>query len=136
MPITILGALRIDGVSAMMSIEGATDAEVFLAFVNEVLGPTLRKGDLVVMDNLGAHRGRAVREAIESFGAVAVFLPPYSPDLNPIELAWSKIKAFLKTARARTRDALETALAMAIEIVTKEDSVGWFRHCGFMHQPI
>jgi len=114
-----------------MTIEGGTDGDVIVAFAREVLVPVLRPGDLVVLDNAGAHRDPRMREAIEGAGARVVFLPPYSPELNPIELAWSKLKAFLKTAKARTRESLMIATAMAIEMITPGDAAAWFRHCGY-----
>jgi transposase len=132
--ITMIGALTLDGLTAMMTIEGGTDADVFEAYVEHFLVPELSHGDIVVLDNLGAHRTRRVRELVEAAGARIWFTPPYSPDLNPIELAWSKLKAFLKTAKARTRDALDTAIAMAMDLITPKDAKGWYRHCGFRQQ--
>jgi transposase len=130
--ITMLGTLSVTGLSALMTVDGATDGEVFLAFVREVLTPTLRPGDIVVLDNLGAHRSAAARKAIEARGAQLVFLPPYSPDLNPIERCWSKIKTALRAAKARTREALEAAIKQAITTVTESDARAWFKHCGYV----
>jgi transposase len=129
--VTLLGALSVSGVEALMTVNGATDGEVFLVFVREVLSPTLHEGDVVVWDNLGAHRSQAVREAVEARGAQLLFLPPYSPDMNPIERCWSKIKTFLRAAKARTREALETAIKQALATVTESDARAWFAHCGY-----
>lgn len=133
-PITVIGALTADGLTAMMSIEGGTDTLVFQAYVDHVLVPELRPGDIVVLDNLAAHKADGVRASIDAAGATLVFQSPYSPDLNPIEMAWSKVKAFLRAARARSRDALDTALAWAMATVTADDAHGWFRHCGVGRQ--
>lgn len=129
--VTMLGALSVAGVEALMTVNGATDGDVFLAFVREVLSPTLQPGDVVIWDNLGAHRSQAVRAAVEARGARLLFLPPYSPDLNPIERCWSKIKTFLRAAKARTREALEEAIKQALATVTESDARAWFAHCGY-----
>lgn len=129
--LTMLGALSASGVEALMTVNGATDGEVFLAFVREVLTPTLEPGDVVVWDNLGAHRSAAVRAVVEARGARLLFLPPYSPDMNPIERCWSKMKTFLRAAKARTREALETAIKQALATVTESDARAWFAHCGY-----
>jgi transposase len=131
----MVGALTLEGMSAMMTVEGGTNEAVFLTFVLEVLGPTLRQGDIVVLDNLAAHKTAGVIAAIKSFGATPWFLPPWSPDLNPIEWAWSKIKNFLKISEARTLDSLNTAIAWAMEMVTSEDAKNWCSHCGYLYQP-
>jgi len=129
--VTMLGALSLSGVEALMTVNGATDGDIFLAFVREVLAPTLCAGDIVICDNLGAHRSQAAREAVEAEGARLVFLPPYSPDMNPIERCWSKIKTFLRAAKARTREALEAAVRQALATVTESDARAWFAHCGY-----
>jgi len=129
--ITMLASLGRRGLDALMTVEGATDGEVFKVYVEEVLCPTLRRGDIVVMDNLGAHKVSGVREAIEGRGAKLLYLPPYSPDLSPIEPCWSKIKTILRQAAARTREALEAALQQAISMVSKSDALAWFAHCGY-----
>ena len=129
--VTLLAALSGTGISAVMTVEGATDGLVFLAYVEEVLAPTLSAGDIVVLDNLGAHKVEGVRAAIEGRGARLIYLPPYSPDLNPIEKMWSKVKALLRSAAARTRDALEAAIAAALDAVTADDCRGWFASCGY-----
>jgi transposase len=131
---TLIASITLEGAMderAAMAVEGATDAQVFEAYVEHFLGPALREGQVVVMDKLGAHRTKKVRELIEARGAELVFLPSYSPDLNPIEEAFSKIKAILRKAEARTHEALLEALSEALSAVTPEDAAGWFRHCGY-----
>lgn len=128
----MIGALRLhEGLTAMMTVEGGTRGETFLAYVEEVLGPTLRRGDIVVLDNLGAHKTVEVREAVHRFGATLNFLPPYSPDLNPIEMARSKLKELLRGAKARTREALDRAIARAMSRITPQDTVGWINASGY-----
>ncbi|MFN2456387.1 MAG: IS630 family transposase [Pyrinomonadaceae bacterium] len=129
--VTMLAAIGMGGVSAPMTVNGAVDGEVFLAYVREMLVPTLREGDIVVMDNLSAHRVAGVAEAIEAKGARVEYLPPYSPDFNPIEQCWSKIKTALRAAKARTREALEAALKEALLTITEADVRAWFAHCGY-----
>jgi transposase len=129
--LTIIGALTLEGIVAAMTIEGATTAEVFLAFVNEILCPTLRRGQVVVMDNLAAHKVPGVREAIEAVGASVLYLPPYSPDFNPIEPAWSKLKNCLRSIGARTIPTLIDAVGTAIRQLTHSDCQGWFSYCGY-----
>ena len=132
--ITMLGALSLSGLTAMMTIEGGTTGEVFAAYVEHVLLPELSAGDCVVLDNLGAHRDQRARELIEGVGAKLVFLPPYSPDLNPIEYAWSKVKSLLKLAKARSHEALDEALGYVLNIVTPREAKGWIGHCGYRSQ--
>lgn len=129
--ITMLCCLSEAGLSAPMTVEGAVDGAVFKAYVNEILAPTLLQGDVVIMDNLGAHKVKGIREAIAARGAKVIYLPPYSPDLNPIEKCWSKIKTYLRAAKARTRQALEQALKEALLLVTEKDAQGWFASCGY-----
>jgi transposase len=128
---TMLGALDANGVRAMMTVEGGTDADVFEAFLEQVLVRKLRPGDIVVLDNVGAHKPHGMRQLVEAAGARLLFLPPYSPDLNPIELCWSKLKAALKDFGARTRDALDQAIKRAMDLVGADDAEAWFRHCGY-----
>jgi transposase len=128
---TLLGAMRLDGSTAAMVIESATDQDVFLAYVREILTPTLRPGDIVVMDNLSPHKAPAVAELIRAAGADVWYLPPYSPDLNPIEQMWSKVKALLRKAAARTSEALLQAIANALDAVSASDASGWFLNCGY-----
>ena len=129
---TMLSAIRVDGSKAPMVIEGPTDADVFEAYVGQVLVQSLGPGDIVVLDNLAPHKQPGVIEAIEATGAEVWFLPPYSPDLNPIEKMWSKIKAFLRKAKARTWDALLAAIKAALQEVTASDARGWFQSCGYI----
>lgn len=129
--LTLLGALTSQGLLASMTVESPTDAEVFLAYLEEVLCPCLQPGQIVIADNLSAHKVDGVRERIEAAGATLLYLPPYSPDFNPIEKAWSKIKQQLRKTKARTLDRLEHAVAEALSTVTSQDAHGWFRHCGY-----
>jgi transposase len=129
--LTLIGALSISGLEALMTVEGATDGEVFRAYVEQGLCPTLKVGDIVIMDNLGAHKVQGIREAIEGRGAEVIYLPPYSPDLNPIEKCWSKLKSAVRAIEARTREALEAAIAQVIETISEADARAWFAHCGY-----
>jgi transposase len=129
--VTMLGALSVQGLQALMTVDGATDAEVFRTYVKQVLGPTLRPGDIVVMDNLRAHKAVGVQQAMARRGARLLYLPPYSPDLSPIEPCWSKVKTALRKAKARTRAALDTAIAGVMVAVSLADARGWFKHCGY-----
>jgi transposase len=127
----MISSVRLDGTSACMTIEGATNTEVFYAYVLEVLVPALRAGDIVVMDNLGAHKNQRTLDLINRAGAQVRFLPAYSPDLNPIEMMWSKVKALLRKAQARTHPDLLAAIASALRAVTAQDALGWFAACGY-----
>ena len=120
-----------DGTTACMTIEGATNTEVFHAYVREVLVPSLRPGDIVVMDNLGAHKNERTIALIEQAGAEVRFLPAYSPDLNPIEMMWSKVKALLRKTQARTHSDFLHAIASGLNAVTPRDTLGWFAACGY-----
>ena len=125
--LTILGAMSTRGMIAAMTIEEPTDGDIFLAYVEHVLCPVLRTGDVVIMDNLSAHKDEDVRKWIEKQGAELLYLPPYSPDLNPIEKAWAKLKQLLRTAKARTRESLDQAIADLLPKITPEDAKAWFR---------
>ena len=127
----MIGALRIDGSTACMAIDGATDAEVFRAFIGQVLAPTLRPGDTVVMDNLSAHKDELTLSLIRQAGADVLFLPAYSPDLTPIEKMWSKVKNALRTAEARTPAVLITAIGSALASISRQDAINWFNSCGY-----
>jgi transposase len=131
--LTVLGALAGDGIAAAMTVAAATSTAVFLAFVEAVLVPALRgrPGALVVMDNLAPHKAAAVRAALDRAGLAHRYLPPCSPDLNPIEPCWSKLKSILRAAAARTAEALEAAPPGAVAAVTPQDAQAWFRHCGY-----
>lgn len=128
---TMISSVRLDGSSACMTIEGATDTLVFREYVRHVLCPSLRAGDVVILDNLMPHKSAETLALIEAVGASVRFLPAYSPDLNPIEKMWSKVKASLRAAQARTRAELETAIATALHSVTAHDAEGWFQSCGY-----
>ena len=128
---TLLASMDAKGMGPTLAVEGATDREVFEAYLEEVLAPSLRSGQIVVMDNLTAHKGDRVRELIEERGCELLYLPSYSPDLNPIEEAFSKIKGILRKAEARSREALIEAMGRALEAITPQDAEGFFRHCGY-----
>lgn len=128
---TTLAALGLKGVSAPWVFEGAMNTATFETYVEFVLCPTLRRGEIVVMDNLSAHKSARVCQLIEARGARVEFLPPYSSDFNPIELCWSKVKAALRAAKARTFEALVEALAKALRAVTPKEAQAWFAHCGY-----
>jgi transposase len=131
--ITLLAGLRLDGAVAPMVVDGPTDTDVFTAYVQQVLVPALRPGDIVVADNLSPHKGPHIRRMIEAAGAALWYLPPYSPDLTPIELMWSKIKAFLRKVKARTIDALIDAIRDALNAITTDDARAWFQHLGYVN---
>jgi transposase len=130
--ISMLAALGVKGLRAPMTVNGAVDGDVFRAYVRKVLGPVVRKGDVVLMDNLQAHKVSGIEEMIRERGARLEYLPPYSPDLNPIEQCWSKIKTFLRKKKARTRRALEAAIKQALTTITEADAKAWFNHCGYV----
>jgi len=128
---TFVGGLRLGGMTAPLVLDGAMDGPAFLAWIEQMLVPTLEPGDIVVMDNLPAHKPDAVRTAIEATGATLRYLPPYSPDLNPIEMAFSKFKALLKKAAARTIEDLWTAIAQALPQLTPNDCANYFTAAGY-----
>lgn len=128
---TVVAALGLQGLEAPWVFEGATSGLAFETYVDQVLGPTLHAGDLVLIDNLSAHKGEPVRHSLESRGARLHFLPPYSADWNPIELCWAKVKAALREAKARTFEALVDALADALRRVDPSEVLAWFAHCGY-----
>lgn len=128
---TFVGALRLDGMTAPMVLDGPMDGPAFLAWVEQMLAPTLKAGDIVVMDNLPAHKPDAVRAAVEATGATLRYLPPYSPDLNPIEMAFSKLKALLKKAAARTIEDLWAAIAEALPRIAAQDCRNFFAAAGY-----
>jgi transposase len=127
----MISSIRLDGTTACMAVNAATDAEVFRSYVAAVLAPTLRPGDVVVMDNLAPHKSEETLAIIHAAGAEVLFLPPYSPDLNPIEKMWSKVKQSLRTAEARTEEELHQAIGAALETVTAQDAAHWFVSCGY-----
>lgn len=127
----MIAALRLEGLGAPAVFDGPIDSPTFLAYVEQVLVPTLRPGDVVVLDNLAVHKQPEVRTAIEQAGALVRFLPPYSPDLNPIELAFAKLKAFLRAARPRSFDQVCSLMAIALELFTPDECAAYARHCGY-----
>jgi transposase len=128
---TLIGAIRQSGVAAAMTIEGALDTVAFQTYIKEVLVPTLREGDIVVLDNLKPHKNQAVVRAIRKAGAGVWYLPPYSPDYNPIEKIWAKVKSYLRKAEARTTEAVWRAIEQALALVTPVDCQNCFQHCGY-----
>jgi transposase len=128
---TVLSSMGVEGMGPSLTVEGSTTSVVFEAYVEQVLAPTLRKGQVVVMDNLSAHKGERIRDLIEEQGCELVYLPSYSPDFNPIEEAFAKIKGLLRKSEARTREALVEAIGWAISAVTAKDARGFFEHCGY-----
>lgn len=129
--LSLLAVLGSRGLSAPMTLEGPVDASVFRTYVAQVLGPTLVPGDIVVMDNLAVHKVAGVAEALQARGAKVEYLPPYSPDFNPIEQGWSKLKTALRQCKARTRRTLERALSTLLPTVSDADARAWFQHCGY-----
>jgi transposase len=128
---SLIAALGVNGVRCATVVDGAVNRDVFEAFVERVLAPELRPGDVVILDNLSSHKGEKARRLIESRGAELVFLPPYSPDLNPIEMVFSKIKQLLRSLACRTKDALWNAMQSILDRVTPSDAANCFRHCGY-----
>jgi transposase len=128
---TLLASMSLEGMGPCLAVEGTTSATVFEAYVEQVLAPNLRRGQIVVLDNLSAHKSERARELIEERGCQLLYLPPYSPDFNPIEEAFSKIKGALRKAQARTREALIEALGIAISAVTAREARGFIEHGGY-----
>ena len=133
--INLLGAIGINSLRCMMTVEGTVNGDVLEAFAQDVLAPKLRKDDVVVWDNLPAHKLQRVTNLIEARGAAVVFLPPYSPDLNPIEMLWSKLKAIIRKYAPRTPRAFERAVRKAMEAISTQDLRNWFKHSGVSGQP-
>lgn len=131
---TILSSVRLNGEKVYTTFSGAVNGERFKEYLRELLGQSLRSGDIVIMDNLRAHKVTGVAELIESSGATILYLPPYSPDLNPIEQMWSKIKAYLRMVKARTVDSLLAAIPLAFSTIAISDIAGWFGACGYSGQ--
>jgi transposase len=129
--VTLLASITRKGLGACLAVEGSMTREVFETYLEHVLAPTLKPGQMVVMDNLSAHKGRRVKEIIEGRCCELLYLPPYSPDLNPIEQAFSKVKGLLRRAEARTRESLIEAMGWALEAVSARDARGFFGHCGY-----
>ncbi|GHO79310.1 hypothetical protein KSD_70810 [Ktedonobacter sp. SOSP1-85] len=129
---TLIASLSVNGMGEAFILDGAVDARAFEIYVEQILAPGLQPGQTVVIDNLRAHQGPRVREAIEAKGCHLLYLPAYSPDLSPIEQAFSKVKTYLRRKGARTREALQAAIAEALETITTQDARGWFAHCGYL----
>ena len=129
---TLIASLSLEGMGAAMILEGSANGAAFEIYVERLLAPSLQAGQIVVMDNLRAHKGERVRQAIEAKGCQVLFLPGYSPDFSPIEETFSKLKMSLRRAGARTREALEEAICQALLTITTQDARGWFSHCGYV----
>ena len=129
--VTLIAALTPGGLRALLRVNGAVDGAVFTACLDQVLGPTLRPGDVVVLDNLSVHKVDGLEQVVKKYGVRLQYLPPYSPDFNPIELAFSKLKTWLRKAQARTCDVLEEAIRTAAEWLSEHDAKNWFGHCGY-----
>ena len=132
--ISLAAGIRLQGLIAPLVLRGSMTGDAFEAYVEQFVLPSLHPGDVVLWDNLGAHKRTGVRELVESVGATVIFLPPYSPDLNPIELAWSKVKTLLRGHAARSWDQLLDAVVAALSAISTTDIANWFRHCGYFHQ--
>jgi transposase len=128
---SLIGTLSLAGVEAVMTLEGAVDTDAFNAYVEQVLRPTIRSGDVLVLDNLSAHHASRIEEVAQACEAQVIWLSPYSPDFSPIEMMWSKIKGAMRVAKARTREELEQAFKAALKLITRTDCLGWFTHCGY-----
>ena len=128
---TLLSAIRVNGETYSMVFDGALDAKMYNAYIEKILAPALKPEDIVIADNLNVHKSEIAKRLVEEMGASYIALPPYSPDLNPIEKMWSKIKQFLRGVKARTREELEKAIASALDTITSEDAEGWFASCGY-----
>jgi len=128
---TMLSSIRVDGSTVPMIFSGAVNRERFKEYLKDYLIPTLKAGDIVIVDNLRCHKGDGIIELVASVGASIIYLPPYSPDFNPIEQMWSKIKAYLRMVKARTVDTLMTAIPMAFNTISAQDAIGWFNCAGY-----
>lgn len=133
--ISTIGAISLAGVLTGLSVPGSIDGEVMLFFVEEMLAPLLKQGDVVIMDNVAMHKQEEIEDVIEARGALVIFLPTYSPDLNPIENCWSKVKAILRSLKPRTLEELLDALVEAFSSITIDNILGWFTHCGYQAAP-
>ena len=131
---TVLSSMSVEGMGPSLTVEGSTTSVVFEAYVEQLLAPTLHEGQVAVMDNLSAHKGERVRELIEARGCQLIYLPSYSPDLNPIEEAFSKTKDLVRKAEARTKEALIEAIGIALSALNSEDARSYFEHCGYRMQ--
>lgn len=132
---TLITSLSLSGMGPAFLLDGSADSIAFEIYLEQFLAPTLRSGQIVILDNLSIHQGAKVRQMVEAKGCRLLFLPAYSPDFSPIEEAFSKIKALLRRANARTHEALQDAIAHALDLITKQDALGWFTHCGYPCSP-
>lgn len=128
---TMIASISLAGMGPAFLLDGSADSTAFEMYVEQILAPSLRPGQIVILDNLSIHQGSRVRQAIEARGCRLLFLPAYSPDFSPIEEAFSKLKTFLRRVGARTREALQEAIAEALDLITATDALGWFTHCGY-----
>jgi transposase len=128
---TLIASMSPSGMGPALVLDGAADSDAFAIYVEQILAPSLRPGQIVILDNLSIHLGPRVKQAIEARGCRLLFLPAYSPDFSPIEEAFSKLKTVLRRAGARTREALQGAIATALDLITATDALGWFTHCGY-----
>lgn len=128
---TLIASLSLQGMGAAFILDGSADAAAFEVYIEQLLAPSLRPGQIVILDNLSIHLGPKVKQAIEARGCRLLFLPAYSPDFSPIEEAFSKVKSLLRRQEARTREALQEAIAVALDLITAQDALGWFTHCGY-----
>lgn len=129
---TLIASLSLSGMGEALILDGAADGAAFELYIEQILAPSLRPGQIIILDNLSIHLGARVKQAIEARGCRLLFLPAYSPDLSPIEEAFSKLKSVLRRAGARTREALQEAIATALDLITATDAHGWFTHCGYL----
>jgi transposase len=129
---TLIASLSMQGMGEALILDGAADSAAFEIYIEQVLAPSLHAGQIVILDNLSIHLGSRVKQAIEAKGCRLLFLPAYSPDFSPIEEAFSKLKTFLRREGARTREALQEAIAQALTLITEQDALGWFLHCGYL----
>lgn len=132
---TVIASMSMQGMGEALILDGAADGATFDASMEQVLAPSLRPGHIVILDNLSIHLGSRVKQAIEAHGCRLLFLPAYSPDFSPIEEAFSKLKTFLRRVGARTREDLQEAIAAALDLITAQDALGWFTHCGYPPSP-
>jgi transposase len=128
---TLIASLSLQGMGEALILDGAADGAAFEVYIEQVLAPSLKPGQIVILDNLSIHQGAGVRKAIEARGCRLLFLPAYSPDFSPIEEAFSKLKTLLRRMGARTREGLQEAIAQALTLITAQDASGWFTHCGY-----
>ena len=133
---SVVSLMSVSGVETTMLVEGAVDTLCFDVFGENFVRPLLKAGDILVLDNLGAHRASRIEQIAESCGAKVLWLPPYSPDLSPIEQMWSKLKTHLRKAKARTSEELDHAVAEGLKLITESDCRGWFKHCGYQVAPL